>query len=96
MKKAIAITAAAVVGTVAATIALHMIVYAILMTAPQENAARVTDTVKAVCDYARGTIDGESEEACGIALDKSHTEYICTSYEPEAECHVIDKRGQAY
>lgn len=61
--KTIAIIAAAVVGTVAATIALHCIVYAILCSAPQENATRVNNTVKAICDYSRSVISGEAEEA---------------------------------
>lgn len=93
MKKAILYTAAAVVGTVAATIAVHCIVYAILCSAPQENATRVNDTVKAICDYSRSVISGEAEEACGIAQDRSQTEYICTSVNPTADCWVEDKRG---
>lgn len=92
--KIIAYIAAAVVGTVAATIAVHYIVYAILSSAPQENATRVNDTVKAICDYSRSVISDEAEEACGIAQDESQTEYICSSYAVDTACWIEDKRGE--
>jgi hypothetical protein len=54
-------------------------VYAILDSAPQETDHRVFATVKAVCDYAHSiSDDGDSEEACGRALDASDTIYTCT------------------
>lgn len=92
--KTLATIAAAVIGTVAATIAFHLIIYALLITAPQENADRVMLTVKEVCDYARNTINGESEEACGIAQDVSQTEYLCNHTAVDNYCWVEDKRGE--
>ena len=35
------------------------------------------DAVQAVCDYAHNHTSGASEEACGIAQDKTHTQYTC-------------------
>jgi hypothetical protein len=70
----------------------HYTTYFILSTAPQENSNRVLATVKAVCDYGRDTTSGESEEACGIALDTSHTEYNCNSYTaPTHTCWVEER-----
>lgn len=91
--KALGIIAAAVVGTVAATIALHMIVYAILCSAPQENALRTLNVVEDICDYSRSVVSGEWEEACGMAQDTAEAEYICDSVNPTADCWVEDKRG---
>jgi glycerol uptake facilitator-like aquaporin len=92
--KTIAYIAAAVVGTVAATIAVHCIVYAILSSAPQENAMRTLNTVEDICDYSRSVVSGEWEEACGMAQDTAGVEYICSSFDPSADCYVKDKRGE--
>lgn len=75
------------------TIAVHCIVYAILNSAPQENTTRVNETVKAICDWSRDMQSGAAEEACGIAQDKSMTEYMCPSYDaPNIKCWIEDKR----
>lgn len=67
--------------------------YFFMSVAPQENTRRVLDTVQAVCDYSRGIDSGEAEEACGIALDTSNTDYRCPSYDaPTQQCVVVDIR----
>lgn len=44
------------------------------------------DIAQEVCDASRGTISGEFEEACGIALDAAEVNYICKS--SNGPCYV--------
>lgn len=58
-----------------------------------KSANAVKSTVKAICDYGRGTISGEAEEACGLALDFNGLEYSCPSYEsPTTLCTVTERK----
>ena len=48
--------------------------------------------VKAICDYAHGINDGESEKICGEAQDYRHVEYLCAGRStPPQYCWVEQK-----
>lgn len=53
----------------------YFLTYFIMCHAPQENTARLLQTVKEVCDYTRTS--EASEQACIKAQDASNTEYLC-------------------
>ena len=81
-----------IAGIVAFLLPYHL-VYFLFKIAPQENEVRVNYTVKSICDWSRSVQSRDAEKACGIAQDKSQTEYLCPSYNaPNNKCWIEDKR----
>lgn len=54
--------------------------------------ARSIELVQLVCDNAHNEINGASEQACGLAQDQTHTEYLCDHYKNVPDvCYVEAK-----
>lgn len=92
MKGSLIYAAAAFAVAVALSFILYVVVYTIMMITPQENDTRVRETVRAVCSYSRDITDGEAEEACGIAQDKSFTRWQCPSAEAATNTCTVEAR----
>lgn len=91
--KALLLLTTAGVGAIAAiglvfTIG-YQITYSIMNVAPQENTARVEQTVQNVCDAANKTGEGGLEEACSIAQDTARVDYRCNY--GASKCWVEDE-----
>lgn len=76
------------------TINDYVIARVAMESAPQRIDTRVLTVVKAICDHSRVIMDGEAENACGIAQDTTNTEYLCRSYSTTVDCWVEDKQGE--
>jgi hypothetical protein len=44
--------------------------------------------VQAICDQSHNARDGNLEQRCGEAQDKTHTEYLCAERSPTSRCWV--------
>lgn len=90
MKRALSITLVVTVSTLSLLFISYFVVYAIMSVTPQENAIRVENTVKAVCDNANNlSTSKDAWNDCYKAENASNTEYICDS---SNQCHVEEDK----
>lgn len=86
-----AISTIATIITVLAVFGIGWGITAFIMdVTPQENAKRVLNTVKAVCDVQRVNPSYEALKACRDAQNASQTEYLCK----DGTCWVEDHYGE--